>query len=211
MKIRLSAFWAAFALAFGSFVLLGYFVRVEVVQQLRLLIMQWATLLAAAALILGLVNLLQVHYRRLDEQEEGWGYSVVLILSLLATFGLALFAGPDSEAALFVFNNIQFPVETSMMALLAVSLLVAGYRLVTRRKDVFSVLFVGTALLVMVGTGPWLLAANGPLNELADAVRIGLAQIVAAGGARGILLGVALGSVATGLRVLMGSDRPYGD
>ncbi len=29
-------------------------------------------------------------------------------------------------------------------------------------------------------------------------------------GARGILLGVALGSVTTGLRILMGVDRPYG-
>jgi hypothetical protein len=29
-------------------------------------------------------------------------------------------------------------------------------------------------------------------------------------GARGILLGVALGTVATGLRILIGADRPYG-
>jgi len=30
------------------------------------------------------------------------------------------------------------------------------------------------------------------------------------GGARGILIGVALGSLLTGLRVLFGFDRPYG-
>jgi len=29
-------------------------------------------------------------------------------------------------------------------------------------------------------------------------------------GIRGILMGVALGSIATGLRILMGADRPYG-
>jgi hypothetical protein len=28
-------------------------------------------------------------------------------------------------------------------------------------------------------------------------------------GARGILLGIALGSLTTGLRILMGADRPY--
>jgi hypothetical protein len=28
-------------------------------------------------------------------------------------------------------------------------------------------------------------------------------------GARGILLGVALGSLTTGLRILIGADRPY--
>jgi hypothetical protein len=31
----------------------------------------------------------------------------------------------------------------------------------------------------------------------------------AVAGARGILLGVALGAIATGLRILLGSDRPY--
>jgi hypothetical protein len=30
-------------------------------------------------------------------------------------------------------------------------------------------------------------------------------------GVRGILLGVALGTIATGLRVLMGAERPYTD
>jgi hypothetical protein len=32
---------------------------------------------------------------------------------------------------------------------------------------------------------------------------------VASGGGRGILLGMALGAAATGLRILMGADRPY--
>jgi hypothetical protein len=30
-------------------------------------------------------------------------------------------------------------------------------------------------------------------------------------GARGLLLGVALGAIATGARVLLGLERPYGD
>ena len=33
---------------------------------------------------------------------------------------------------------------------------------------------------------------------------------VASGGARGILIGVALGTLTTGLRILFGADRPYG-
>jgi len=41
-------------------------------------------------------------------------------------------------------------------------------------------------------------------------VRPFIAQVLAAGGARGILIGVALGTLTTGLRVLLGSDRPYG-
>jgi hypothetical protein len=41
-------------------------------------------------------------------------------------------------------------------------------------------------------------------------LRTWIVQVPSVGGARGILLGVALGTIATGLRILMGSDRPYG-
>jgi hypothetical protein len=37
-----------------------------------------------------------------------------------------------------------------------------------------------------------------------------ITQVIALGGARGILIGVALGTLTTGLRVLFGADRPYG-
>jgi hypothetical protein len=41
-------------------------------------------------------------------------------------------------------------------------------------------------------------------------VRPWITQVLALGGARGILIGVALGTLTTGLRVLFGADRPYG-
>ena len=36
-----------------------------------------------------------------------------------------------------------------------------------------------------------------------------LLQVLGTGGLRGIVLGVALGTLATGLRLLLGQDRPY--
>ena len=62
MKVlRLSAIWAALALGVGLFVLLGYFVDLGFIQNFRLTFLRWAVLLAAAALVVGLVNLLAVH------------------------------------------------------------------------------------------------------------------------------------------------------
>ena len=68
-------------------------------------------------------------------------------------------------------------------------------------------IFLATALLVLVGTGPVLGGAEGQV--LRD-LRAWIAQVWSAGGARGIALGVALGAITTGLRVLLGADRPYG-
>ena len=210
MRIRLSALWAAIAMGTGIFVLLGYFIEIDFIQAIRLALMQWAVLLAAAALLVGLVNLVSVHWRKLSLQEEGWIYSAVLILAFLVTLVLSVSFGPDNQVALFIFDNLQLPLESSLMALLAVSLLVGGYRLIARKRDLISILFVVTALLVLIGTGPWIGGTNSPIMLALRDVRAWISQVWAAGGARGILLGVALGAAATGIRVLLGADRPYG-
>jgi hypothetical protein len=109
---------------------------------------------------------------------------------------------------MWIFNYVQVPVETSLMAILSVALAVAGLRLLSRRLTVFSVVFIGTGVLMLLGTAPLfgviIPGLHGPLG-----IRAFLAQVPAVAGARGILLGVALGSIATGLRVLLGSERPY--
>ena len=203
--------WAAAAVIAGFFVLLGYFIDHEVIDNLRLILIRWAVLLAAVALFLGLFNLLSDHWSKVSEQVTGWPYSAILILAFLVTLILGLVFGPDNQVSLGLFNYIQLPIEASLMALLAVSLAVAGFRLMSRRRDLFSLVFVGTALLVLLGTGPWLTGGESQFYILIGEVRNWLVQVWASGGARGIVLGVALGAVLTGLRVLLAVDRPYGD
>ena len=203
---RPSALWAAVAAAVGVFVLAGYFINLDFIQNIRLLFMRWAGLLAAAALLVGLANLAQVHWRKLSQTEEGWIYSALLILAFLVTLILALFFGPDNSVALFIFEYFQLPLEAALLALLSITLLVAGFRLIARRRDLFSILFLGTALLVMFAASPTLFGFEQEISIMKNWI----AQIWSAGGARGIALGVALGATTTGLRVLLGADRPYG-
>ncbi len=211
MKIGAYVLWAAVAMACGGLVLIGYFVDVAVVQDLRLLFMRWAVLLSAAALILGLFNLLAAHLKKVNDQESGWAYSALLIMFMIGTLILGLLFGPDNRVVLSLFDYIQVPVEASLIGLLAVSLAVAGFRLVSRRRDFASLVFIGVALLVLLGTATWPVAGGSTAYEFFGWLRNWFTQVWAAGGARGILLGVALGAIATGLRVLLAADRPYGD
>jgi len=211
VRFRANLVWAATAVGSGIFVLLGYFIDHEVVLTLRLILMRWSVLLVAGALFLGLFNLLTVHWSKVSEQEKGWPYSAVLILAFLVTLILGLWFGPDNQTLLMLFNYIQLPVEASLMALLTISLAVAGFRLVSRRRDPFSLIFVVVAMLVLLGTGPWLVASDSDAYIMLGQLRNWVAQVWASGGARGILLGVALGAILTGLRVLLAVDRPYGD
>lgn len=211
MKLGPYLIWAAVASAAGFLVLVGYFVSVDTLIGLRLLLIQWAVLLAAAALLLGLFNLLAVHWNKVSLQEAGWPYSALLILFFLVTLVLGLLFGPDYEVVLMLFQYVQLPVEASLLALLAVSLTVAGFRLLARRRDVISIVFMATALLVLLGTAPWPIGGESVLYLAVSDLRAWVTQVWAAAGARGILLGVALGAITTGLRVLLASDRPYGD
>jgi hypothetical protein len=205
LKVPLSA---AIAIAFGLIVLVGYFIELPLLSTLRQVLLQWAIAIAAVALLVGVCNLFYVHWQKASAGQKGSLYSALLIFSLLLTLGVAGYLGPTADWSMWIFNYVQVPVETSLMAILSVALAVAGLRLLSRRLTVFSVVFIGTGVLMLLGTAPLfgviIPGLHGPLG-----IRAFLAQVPAVAGARGILLGVALGSIATGLRVLLGSERPY--
>lgn len=201
---------AGIAIAIGLVVLAGYFFQTPVLVNLRNFLLRWGLILAAVALIVGIVNLWTVHWRKLTSGQRGGVYSLVLVVSLAVTVMIALVFGPDSTYSMWLFNYIQVPAETSLMALLVIVLVYAGARVLKRRMNVFTLLFVAAALLVLISKAP----VPGISSPALAAAQDGLSRIVqipAVAGARGLLLGIALGTVATGLRILMGADRPYED
>jgi hypothetical protein len=201
----------AIAVASGLFVLAGYFFaqkeggQASLLTGIRLVLLNWAIILAGFAIFIGILNLFQVHYKKIQSKQKGSTYSLLLIISLVAMFLFGLIK-PGQMGG--IFTTVQLPVEASLMALLAVTLTYASIRLLRRRLNLLSVIFLVTALLILLGTAP--LPFLGDIPGLSDWVRPFIAQVMAAAGARGILLGVALGTLTTGLRILFGADRPYG-
>jgi cytochrome bd-type quinol oxidase subunit 2 len=205
----------AIAIASGVLVLFGYFLRTPFLNLIRIELLQWAVILAAFAILVGIGNLLLVHSSKVRRQQKGSFYSVLLILAMLVTLAVGFLPLPQRTDGLsLLFNAIQLPIEASLMALLAVTLTYAGIRLLRRRLNLLSIIFLATVMLILLGSAPLpfigeILKINGvPL--LSGILRPWIAQVLAAGGARGILIGVALGTLTTGLRILFGSDRPYG-
>ena len=92
------------------------------------------------------------------------------------------------------------------MALLAVTLTFASLKLLQRQRNWMGIIFFFTVIIFLIlNSGLFSFTDNIPIlrNMLS-----GL-QMIPTAGARGILLGVALGSLATGIRILIGADRPY--
>jgi cytochrome bd-type quinol oxidase subunit 2 len=210
-------FSAAVAIAFGFLVLAGYLFGISaggepsVLGQIQVFILNVAVILVGFAVLVGIFNLLIVHTGKIRQKQKGGIYSVFLIVALVVTFLLGLLAHFNIPVAKSLFNDaflsIQLPIETSLMALLVVSLTYAIIRLLRRRLNLLSIIFLITAFLILVGTAPWPFLGDVPILS---SVRAWIAQFPAGAGARGILLGVGLGTLTTGLRVLFGSDRPYG-
>ncbi len=205
MKSPFSIFNAVIAILAGVVVLVGYFT--PWLAGTRALFLQWAVILAAFALLIGVVNLLRVHLKKMGKSKKGAIYSLALWVAFFITVGVVALDGPDGSKTVFLFNNIQIPVEASLLTLLVVTLAVASIRLLRRKAGLFTYIFIGTAFLVLLGTAP--LYGIGEVSFLYQ-VRTWIVGVLSVAGARGVLLGVALGTVATGIRVLMGVDRPYG-
>jgi hypothetical protein len=197
----------AVAILVGLLILIGYFVPLEPLLSIREMLLQWAVIVAAFALLVGVINLFQVHWAKVKAAQASSIYSFILIVALVLTLGIVGYYGPTSAPSVWIFSYIQVPVEASLMALLTIVLVYAGVRLLRRRLNVLTIVFLLTVLVVLLGTAPLLFIGEAPvLNVIRDLI----VQIPAVAGARGLLLGVALGAIATGLRILMGADRPYG-
>ena len=203
------------AVGAGFITLLGL-LQVPVFNGLSALLLNWVSLLVGVGILVGALNLFLVHSKRVGAGTPGWAYSLLVVISLFAVIALNMAApflkwgsGPASAPNQLLFQYLLAPVSAALAGLIFFFLVLAGYRLWQRRPSLLSVVFIVVAVLVLLGLAP-VPSFLSDLSVLRD-VRVWIAQVPAVAGARGLLLGIALGVVATGLRVLLAQDRPYRD
>ena len=214
MKIDLkSPVSTAVAIGVGIIVLAGYFIPSFI--NIRFILLRTGLVLSAVALLVGIINLITVHLRKLGADNENSGYSLILAIALLTTLVIGiidmvqtyLVGKPNFQMTSWIFTNIQLPIETSLLAVTAVSLTYAAASILRKRMDLFSIIFFFVILLVLLGSFS-IPPATLPFLHV---IRDWILRVPALGGARGLLLGIALGTITTGIRILMGTDRPYGE
>ncbi len=175
--------------------------------------LQFVKVVIAIAVALGLLNLLAVHFGRMRRGEYGWPYSLIAVLTAIGIITLRVLDRAEiwsgdlegEQMSERVFEAVQVSLESALAALLVFFLVYAAYRLMRRRVTIWHLAFSLTAMVVLVGFIPL-----DNLDVLRD-TRDWLVRIPAGAGARGILIGVGLGTVTVGARVLLGQDRSYRD
>lgn len=201
---------AALAIAIGVFVLAAMFTTNPLLDAIGLYFINSAVIVAAFALFLGLFNVLRVHARKIRERQPKSLYSFVLIAAMLIVLAVGLPtlpdrpSGPTQPVIQWIFQNVQAPIQASLSALLVFFIVTAAYRLF-RVRNLESLVMLFVALLVLVGQ-----VTVGLLPVLPD-LRDWILNVPAMAGVRGIVLGVSLGALLTGVRLLLGVERPYSD
>jgi hypothetical protein len=175
-------------------------------------LLRWVSVLATFALLVGVVNVVAQHGRRLMQRDSRWPYSIALLLGVFIPPLVALvsyFSGQPRvlEYQLFqdVVNYVYTPLSISLLALLTFFAVTASIRALSSGNREAIVLVVVAGLMLL---------AQLPLLTIVPLIGDIVAWIqnyLALAGIRGLVFGAAIGAVIASVRILLGRDHPYLD
>src|SRR6185369_14849116 len=121
----------------------------------------------------------------------------------------------NGSALWWLYEYVIRPVTTTMYGMLAFYVASAAFR-AFRAKNLEASLLLGTAIIVLLGrtyAGEWLsqgISDDSPWSGLrVDNMTTLIQDIFVTSGTRAIKIGIALGVVATSLKIILGLDRSY--
>jgi len=184
---------------------------------LAAVLVDWAAVITAVGLLLGVLSVTGSHVQRVRARNADWPYSLILIAGLLVMIVAGIFFPLPGRAGIVlprslaevpirtVFRALYEPVASSLLALLAFFSLSAALRALGRGRAE-AIVIVSVAALALVAQLPPVTALPG-----VGATLQWFNDYVALAGARGLVIGSAIGAFVAGLRVLLGFDTPYLD
>ncbi len=215
--------------AIGLFMILSFFVPHQVVSVPADFLQASAVILVAFGYVLGGTNALRVNFDAIYKRQQGWQYKVVLVVGLVTTVVLGALDGCRRHGAFldqgshskWIYDQIYSPMSATMFSLLAFFIASAAFR-AFRIRTTEAGLLAAAALIVMLGRVPlgdlmtdwlmqlrWLPVPGVPHGLHLSGIQEWIMNNPQNSAKRAILIGAALGVMATGLRVILGIERSY--
>jgi hypothetical protein len=160
----------------------------------------------------GLVKTLEPGKHTLTVRVPGAGYAELKTEALVVEAGrdvtvrarLAMLWGPSGRVYTWIYDHVFAPCNATMFALLAFFIASAAFR-AFRARNVEAALLLGAAILIMLGRVP----IGRAISDLFPAIAEWIIDVPNNAGRRAIMMGAALGAVATSLRVILGLERSH--
>jgi hypothetical protein len=189
-----------------------------------------SAVVVAYAIGLGVISLAQFHGKIIMRGRQGWGNSVVLILSAIAMcvftlldnhsgsrflFRDPIFGHPQTVHGLYLllFNGGLASLDSATFALIAFFIASAAYRAFRIRSVEASLLMIAALIVMLASTSLGTALTNWIPNHGPDAnfriehVSEWLLTRLNAPAQRGILFGLEVGALATALRLWLSLER----
>ncbi len=202
---------------FGLLMIVDFFVPHPFIADWAQRFRDWAIIIIAFSFFLGVANIIRINAQKVSRREREWPFAIALLAGLSVTIFLGLAFGiTDAPGIRGVFSRIFLfmysPMQATMFSLLAFYIASAAFRSF-RVRSLEATLLALTAVFVMIGRVPVGNAISDALR-LPDGLTFGSVQAwimdfpnLAA--KRAILIGAALGAIATGLKIVLGIERNY--
>jgi len=183
--------------------------------------LDWTLVISVFAFVLGIGSLIHVHWVKISRRGDNWQYSLLVFLGLIGMTLVGLINGQEGKAFLWLYNNIQVPLDATMFSLLAFFMASAAFR-AFRARTLEATLLLIAAIIVMFGNAPvgkWLWNQMGviPLiNKLVEAIpalpenaKDWILDNPNMSSRRAIILGIGLGGISQALRIILGIERSH--
>jgi hypothetical protein len=189
----------------GLAMILQFFIPHRPFGELGSHLQDWFFIVASAAIFLGALNLMHVHIRKIRLKLRNWKYSPVTLIGFLVMFITGVIFGvTDGLPFEYMFSNMVVPMGATMFSLLAFFVASAAFR-AFRASNWRATLLLVSAFIVMLGRVP----IGDMIWDRIPAISEWVMQIPNTAGQRAVMIGAAMGVVATSLRMIFGIERSY--
>jgi hypothetical protein len=190
----------------GIIVLLGIFLPSTVFNGVKQELLNWTIILSSLSMIIAIIGLLTVHWKKIFTKEKADYASIFFLIGFLLVLITGIFGQFENKLFLNLTKTVIISVESSLLAVLSLTLAYASYRFFQKKQDFLSIIFgVSTILFLLIFSGILSAGENSPLLEN---IVSGINSLPIAGSA-GILIGIAIGAIVTSLRALFGFIHPF--
>ena len=164
----------------------------------------WWQIIFAFTLFVGAAAFVKSSLRAVSRKQDA-SYKMIAISALLLMPLLAIIGGTRiGSPFLWVFDNMQAPMQATVFSLLAFFVASASFR-GFRARNLPAVILLVSALIILLGRVP----ISAYISDSLPKVTYWIQDYPSMAARRAILIGIGLGSMTTALRVILGLERTY--
>jgi hypothetical protein len=188
----------------GLILIFEWFIPTEPGDMIGSAIREWGVIIASFAVMVGAVGLYGRNIKNIQKKGTDWIFSawMIFVVSLFIIVGVTL--GHQDTNYRWIYTTIYQPLSATMYGAISFYIAASSYKILRLRSKEAAVLLIPAAILLLANT-PLISSTWGGFSASGSWLMSTITQPAY----RGIMIGTALGTLATGIRTLMGMETGW--